>query len=112
MMNSLDALVLTVIVLIGLSLIGLLVMLLGKKEIVKKIGFYYTALAVIGLTTMNFLFHPPFETFGYVTVLGFGLVAVVALVLHIFKKAPETRKTARIMATISMAAAIVDLMMV
>jgi len=112
MMNSLDALVLTVIVLIGLSLIGLLVMLLGKKENVKKVGFYYTALAAIGLTAMNFLCHPPFATFGYVTVLGFGLVAVAALALHIFKKTPEIRKMARVMAAVSMVAAIADLMMV
>lgn len=112
MMTSLDALIITFLVLTGISFVGLLIMFLGKKEPVKKFGFYYTALAAIGLTIVNFLCHPPLATIGYVTVLGFGLTAVAALALHIFKKTPEMRKIARVMAAVSMVAAIADLAMV
>ena len=112
MMTSLDALIITVLVLMGISFIGLIVMLLGKKDITKKIGFYYTALTAIGLTIVNVMFHPPLTILGIVIVIGFGLVAVVALVLHITKKTPKMRKVARIMAAISMVAAMIDLPMV
>lgn len=112
MMNSLDALVITFLVLTGISLVGLLVMLLGKKEILKKIGFYYTAGVAIGLTTINVIFHPPLSILGLAVLVGFGLMALAALVLHISKKTPEMRKVARIMAAVSMVVAIADLAMV
>jgi len=112
MMTSLDALIITFLVLSGLSLLGLLVMFLGRKERVKKVGFYYTTMAAIGLTTINVLCHPPLYIAGYLLVIGFGLLAVAALVLHIRKKTPEKRKLARIMAAVSMMAAIADLSMV
>lgn len=104
MITALDALVLVFMGMSALSLLAICLMFLIRKDLVKKICFYFLALDGMAVSVMNALMTP--GTFPGELAIGWGLgaLSIVALLLQVCGKDEKRFMIARILVTVSVIA--------
>lgn len=108
MMNPLDMLVLVFIGMSTASLLAICMMFLMKKEIGKKIAFYFLSVQGMLISWMNAKMTP--ATYPTERALGWALggLCVVALLLEVCGKSEKYSKIARILVTVSVVLGMVN----
>ncbi len=107
MLNSLDALILVFIGLTVAGLLAILLMFLLKNPTAKKIAFYFSAALGMILAILKALSTPYSHLSETILGWGFGLLSIVALLITVLGKSESKFKLAQLLVTISVIAGMI-----
>ena len=108
MLDSLALLVIVFVVMSVVSVIGLVAIYLVKSEPARKGILYFLSIWGIVIAYCAVRSTPPYMTGALFISVGFGLLSVLALLIQLCLKKENRFQIARILATVSVAAGMVD----
>ena len=108
MLNSLDALVITFFAMSFISILGVILMFLTKKERRKKRIFYGLSIWGLIIAFCNVQTHFSYMVGGITLAIVLGLLAVAAVLIQKFGKSGNRFQVAQILTAISVAAGMAD----
>lgn len=108
MLDGLGALVITFMVMSVISVIGVVMLYLGKSEKLKKGTFYFLSVWGMVVAYCNMLSVSLFGTEEILLAGALGILSVIALLIQICSKKENKFQIARILVTISVVAGMID----
>ena len=112
MLDSLALLVIVFLVMIVVSAIGIIAIYLVRNETIRKGLLYFLSVFGMFVAYCAVRSTPSYMTGSILISLGFGLLSVIAVLIQLCMKRENKFQIARILATVSVVAGMIDCFMI